>query len=72
MSEMIAMAYLDDLRYFQRARHDGIGETGDEVEHLLALGYFVREKNKFGPTIMEHVQPTFSTYGKHLSDAFAS
>ena len=72
MSEMIAMAYLDDLRYFQRARNHGIGETGDEVEHLLALGYFVREKNKFGHTIREHVQPTFSTYGKHLSDAFAS
>lgn len=71
MSEMIAMAYLDDLRYFQRARHEGIGETGDEVEHLLALGYFVREKKKFGDRVMEHVQPTLSSYGEHLSSAFA-
>ena len=72
MSEMITMAYVDDLRYFQRVRRDGIGETGDEVEHLLALGYLVREKKKFGDRIMEQVRPTLSTYGEHLSAAFAN
>lgn len=72
MCEMTTAAYLDDLRYFYRTDPSMIGETGDEVEHLLALGFYVREGKRFGDTVMLGVQPELTTYGKHLHAAFGA
>jgi hypothetical protein len=72
MSEMITMAYLDDLRYFQLTGASEIGETGDEIEHLIALGFYRREMSRFGRTVVPHAQPILSTYGEHPLHAFAN
>jgi hypothetical protein len=64
IAEMIVDAYSSDLAYFFRTPEEKIGETGDEVEHLLALGFYDRNKHKFGNTVMSDVQPVLSSYGK--------
>jgi DNA integrity scanning protein DisA with diadenylate cyclase activity len=63
LSEMTINAYESYLEYFFKKNEDEIGETGDEVEHLLAIGFYERGKQAFGHTIMEAKQPTFSSYG---------
>lgn len=64
IAEMIVDAYSSDLTYFFKTPENKIGETGDEVEHLLALGFYERNKHKFGNTVMSDVQPSLSSYGK--------
>lgn len=66
--EMINAAYLSDLQYLVSAETD-IGESGDEVEHLLALGFYERPGKRFGDTVMWGLQPELSTYGQITLDA---
>jgi len=49
---MTTAAHLDDLRYFARTDPSDIGETGDEVEHLLSPGFYMREPKRFGDTVI--------------------
>lgn len=70
MSEMVAMAYLGDLRYLQSRGDAEIGETGDEVEHLIALGFYRRELFRSGHTVTAAAQPTLTSFGRHLLQAF--
>ena len=71
LSEMVLGAYISDLEYFKDRSHDRIGESGDEVEHLLALGFYQRPKKKFGDTVMENIQPVISDYGKLIKTALS-
>ena len=66
ISEMIVNAYESDLKYFFDTKGDQIGETGDEVEHLISIGFYERGKSGFGSTIMENRRPDLSTFGKIL------
>ena len=66
IAEMIVDAYSSDLSYFFKTPEKKIGETGDEVEHLLALGFYERGKHRFGSTVMSDVQPSLSNYGKMI------
>jgi hypothetical protein len=70
MSEMISAAYLDDLRYFVQPPSGVIGESGDEVEHLIALGFYARPLHLFGSSVMAGAQPRHSAYGAQLYAAF--
>ncbi len=66
--EMVNGAYLSDLRYLVAAGEE-IGETGDEVEHLLSLGFYERTGKRFGDTVMWSVQPVLSCPGRVAFDA---
>lgn len=66
ISEMIVNAYESDLRYFFNRKEDEIGESGDEVEHLISLGFYERKKSGFGNSIFEDRKPTLTTFGRIL------
>lgn len=68
LSEMVSGSYESDLRYFFKTDEDKIGETGNEVEHLLAIGFYERPKKAFGDRVMESRKPAFSFYGKMLHE----
>ena len=71
LSEMVLSAYISDLEYFKDRSADRIAESGDEVEHLLALGFYVRPKKKFGDTVMEDIQPVISDHGELIDTALS-
>ncbi len=68
LSEMIIESYESDLKYFFTTEENEIGETGDEVEHLLVVGFYERRKSSFGDRILESTKPVFSFYGKILKE----
>ena len=67
--EMVNGAYLSDIRYLVAAGEKDIGETGDEVEHLLSLGFYERSGKRFGDTVMWSVLPVLSGPGQVALDA---
>lgn len=66
--EMVDAAYLSDLRYLVSAGED-VGDTGDEVEHLLSLGFYERTGKRFGDTVMWSVRPVLSSAGRVTLEA---
>lgn len=66
LSEMIVGAYESDLKYFYDTEEGVIDETGDEVEHLIVLGFYERGKKAFGDRIMESTKPNFTKFGNTL------
>ncbi|HSW97908.1 MAG TPA: hypothetical protein VLF89_08840 [Candidatus Saccharimonadales bacterium] len=64
IGEMIESAYLSDLDYFISHKEGDIGELGDEVNHLLSIGFYFRGAYQFGNTIMPKMKPEHSTLGK--------
>ncbi|GBE17011.1 hypothetical protein BMS3Abin15_00844 [bacterium BMS3Abin15] len=64
LSEIVTSAYESDLKYFLKTKENIIGETGDEVEHLLTVGLYERKKNAFGGTVIEAKKPTLSSHGR--------
>lgn len=69
MTEMIVAAYSSDLRYFFKRGRLDIGDTGDEVERLIALGFYMRPLHQFGDQILQNVRPQVSSYGEAVLSA---
>lgn len=70
MIEMVVAAYAGDLRYFLERGALGMGETGDEVERLVSLGFYVRELAGFGDRVFPSRLPRLSlNYGAPILEA---
>lgn len=64
MGEMIQSSYIGDLNYFISHKEESIGDIGDEVDHLLSIGFYFRGAYQFGNTIMPKMKPQHSDLGK--------
>ena len=68
-SQMINASYSSDLIYFVRQANKKIDETGDEVEHLISLGFYTRMKYRFGSSVIEETQPILTDIAKRILKA---
>lgn len=61
-SQMVNGVYSDEVDYFLNTSEADIGETGDEVEHLIIAGFYTRVTGNigFGSSITLAKQPAMT------------
>jgi hypothetical protein len=65
-AQLINAMYAKDITYLLSAGQEGIDETGDEVEHLISIGCYMRDYGGFGDSALPKKQPKLSEAGTYI------
>ena len=70
-AKAMGLSYDNNVWIFdeQSAKLKKIDETGDEVEHLISLGFYTRMKYRFGSSVIEETQPILTDIAKRILKA---